>query len=100
MTRYADIHLYPVRCTTCGTAGTLQAVLLRRCREWPNHLSTESVLVDAATGHVVDIEYDVRHARGQYDHTADECPGYWCPEMLLVDRTTGEVVATGLLSFD
>jgi hypothetical protein len=75
-------------------------VLLRRCVTWPNHLGTESVLIDAETGHVVDIEYDVGHARGQYDHTADECHGYWCPEMLLVDRVTGAVLAMGLLSFD
>jgi hypothetical protein len=98
--KHADIQLYPVRCTTCGTTGTLHAVLLRHCGTSPNHLGTETVLVDAETGHVVDIDYDVGHKRGQYDHAADECHGYWCPEMLLVDQATGEVLGAGLLAFD
>jgi hypothetical protein len=96
---YANIRQYLVRCTTCGTTGPLQWVLLRRCGEMPNHLG-EATFVDPRTGHPVRIEADQDHVVGVYDHGPDACDGYWCPDLLLIDDTTGDILATGLLSFN
>jgi hypothetical protein len=95
---HADIQTYPVRCTTCGTTWPLQLMLFRRCGEMPNHLGRR--FVDPKTGHPLRIQSDQDHVVGVYDHGPDQCDGYWCPILMLVDQTTGHIVATGLLAFD
>jgi hypothetical protein len=98
MRPYPDIQLYEVRCTICGTTWPLQGLLHRRCGDMPSHLGRD--FVDARTGHLLRIEEDVDHVIGVYDHGPDQCDGYWCPDLLLIDTVTGHIVATGLLSFN
>jgi len=95
----SDIASHEVKCPRCGLQGSLQWVLSCYCTgTLPNHLGNP--LVDARTGHLLRIRADDDHVVGSYDHTADQCGHYWCPDLILEDALTGAVLATGLLAFD